>query len=98
MTNNDNATGLAGMWCLIPDGECTLKGELRASIGSNHHLVKIHTPKNGVPPFSQLMTSDDLCADDVMFFDSETDLEMFVSWEPDGGGPRVVNLRPQDGG
>jgi hypothetical protein len=87
-----NEQTLQGRWCLIPTGEYTLTGEITLSVG-DHHLVKIHTPTKGVPSFSRLMTSDALCAPDVMFFDSQHDLENWLAWTPDGGVPRVLAIK-----
>jgi hypothetical protein len=83
---------LVGRWCLIPNGEYTLTGEITLSI-SDHHLVKIHTPTKGVPTFSRLMTSDALCAPHVMFFDSQHDLENWLAWTPEDGKPRMVSIK-----
>jgi hypothetical protein len=87
-------TTLVGLWVLIPaEGDYSLTGQVMMSIG-NYHLVKIYPPENGVPIFSQLMTSDDLCRKETFFFSSRSEVEAWLRWHPtDDGGPRVVAMR-----
>jgi hypothetical protein len=89
------ATGLLGLWVVFPDpgdGEYSQTGQVTLSIG-DHHLVKIHPPKNGVPPFSKLMSSEALAADNIYIFDTREELEAFMAFNPDDDKPRVVSMR-----
>jgi hypothetical protein len=79
---------------LLPDpndGEYCLTGQITLSV-EGHHLVKIHPPINGVPPFSKLMTSDALCAARIYIFTTKEELEAWMGWDPDDR-PRVVSMR-----
>ena len=90
----EHNTTLAGQWVLIPgEGNYGLVGQVTLSIG-DFHLLKIFPPAGaGAPSSSQLMSSDALADKDIRFFDTETELEIFLNWDPDGDRPKVVQLR-----
>jgi hypothetical protein len=95
-----NATGLLGRWVLhILDGEYKV-GQIALSVGPDHHLVGMR-PHNGAPPWSQLMTSDDLCSDQtkgqhINIFDTEAELDAWLEWmNAPGDLSRRRNLKPR---
>jgi hypothetical protein len=84
--------GLIGHWLLYPEPNTDngLTGQIVTSVG-DYHLVKMR----GDSGYSRLLTSDTLCAADTYLFDSEAQLDAWLSWEPPDGfdGPRVVPIR-----
>src|SRR4051812_20579137 len=95
--NTNNANGL---WVHILHREYARVGQITMAVGSDHHLLKMRSPKSkGGPPMCELMTRSDLCTDDardhyVNIFNTEAELDAWVEWAdtPDDGRPRVVNL------
>lgn len=85
------ASTLLGYWVAIHDPDDRVRsGEITAAMGDHHHLVKMQTGDK--PPLFRLMSSDQLCGDDIMLFDTEAALHRYITWAQDDGEPRVVTM------
>jgi hypothetical protein len=97
MKNPNSATGLQGRWVSIPNREYYHIGQVTLSFG-HYHLNQESGPPNRAPPWSRLVTSDELCTDETFIFDSEDEMAAWLKWletPDDGGQPRVVAMRKE---
>jgi hypothetical protein len=87
---------LLGLWLLWPNPDYEgyyLAGQITRSIGDEYHLIEIRAPEN-VQTFAKLRSTADLCADDVTFFNTETELDDWLAAVDNE--PHVVPLPPKE--